>query len=118
MSQRKKSLESGDVVLLDFPGIQKTKRRPAVVVSSSLYHRQRTDIIVGLITSQIGAATAATDHLLQDWALARLRQPSAYRTFLVTVPRSAISSRIGKLSRRDWTSVIKCLRLAIGESDA
>ena len=115
MSQRKKSLESGDVVLLDFPGIQKTKRRPAVVVSSSVYHRQRTDIIVGLITSQIGAATAATDHLLQDWALARLRQPSAYRTFLVT--GSAISSRIEELSRRDWTSVIKCLRLAIGGSD-
>ena len=117
MSQRKKSLESGDVVLLDFPGIHKTKRHPAVIVSSSLYHRQRTDIIVGLITTQIGAATAATDHVLQDWAQARLRQPSAYRTFLVTVPRSAINSHIGKLSNQDWKAVVKCLRMAIADFD-
>ena len=114
MSQRRKKVpESGDVVLLDFPGIHKTKRRPAVVVSSSLYHRQRTDVIVGLITSQIDAATAATDHVLQDWTHARLRQPSAYRTFLVTVPRSAINLHIescqieiGRLSSNafDWQS--------------
>ena len=114
MSQRKKrTLESGDVVLLDFPGIKQTKRRPAVIVSTALYHRQRGDVVVGLITSQIGSATTAMDYLLQDWVAARLRQPSAYRTFLITVPRSAITSRIGKLSTRDWHSVRKCLRLAL-----
>jgi|SRR5882724_5748960 len=115
MNQRRKRIpESGDVVLLDFPGVKQTKRRPAVIVSSPLYHQQRTDVVVGLITSQIAAATAATDHLLQDWAQVGLRQPSAYRTFLITVPRSAISRRIGKLSGRDWRSVLKCLHLALG----
>ena len=115
MNQRRKRIpQSGEVVLLDFPGVKQTKRRPAVIVSSSLYHQQRTDVVVGLITSQIGGATAATDHILQDWADVGLRQPSAYRTFLATVPRSAISGGIGRLSPRDWRSVLECLYLALG----
>jgi mRNA interferase MazF len=118
MNQRRKRIpESGDVVLLDFPGVKQTKRRPAVIVSSALYHQQRPDVVLGLITSQIVGATAATDHILQDWAHVGLRQPSAYRTFLATVPRSAISRRIGKLSTRDWRSVLKCLHLALAGSD-
>src|SRR5215204_3016970 len=98
MKNRDISLEPGDVVILDFPGVQQTKRRPAVIVSAHLYHRERPDVIVGLITSQINAATAATDYQLQDWARARLIQPSAFRSFLVTLPRSAIKGRVGKLS--------------------
>ena len=114
MNQKRKRIpESGDVVLLDFPGVKQTKRRPAVIVSSALYHQQRTDVVVGLITSQIAGATAATDHILRDWHHVGLRQPSAYKTFLTTVPRSAISRRIGKLSNRDWRSVLKCLQLAL-----
>jgi mRNA interferase MazF len=107
------NLEPGDVVLLDFPGVQQTKRRPAVIVSSHVYHRQRPDVIVGLITSQVKAATAATDYLLQDWTQAKLRQPSAFRSFLVTLPRLLISQRVGKLSNRDWQSVLQRIRLAI-----
>ncbi len=118
MNQRRKRIpESGDVVLLDFPGVKQTKRRPAVIVSSALYHRQRTDVVIGLITSQVVGATAATDHTLLDWAHVGLHQPSAYRTFLATVPRSAISRRIGKLSVRDWRAVLKCLHLALGGAE-
>jgi mRNA interferase MazF len=116
MSKRRKRIPEPSDVLLDFPGIQQTKRRPAVIVSSSVYHHQRSDVIVGLITSQIEGATAASDHVLHDWAQANLRQPSAYRTFLVTVPRNAINSRIGKLSNRDWQRVLECLRRAFGIS--
>jgi len=54
MNQRRKRIpQSGEVVLLDFPGVKQTKRRPAVIVSSSLYYQQRTDVVVGLIASQI-----------------------------------------------------------------
>jgi mRNA interferase MazF len=115
--KRKKIPETGDVILLDFPGVKKTKRRPAVIVSSTLYHRQRSDVIVGLITSQVEVATAATDYVLKYWAHARLRQPSAYRTFLTTIPRSAVYRCIGKLSARDWHSVLRCLQLGIGDSN-
>ncbi len=39
MNKTTKLPESGDVVVVDFPGVIGTKRRPAVVVSSSLYHK-------------------------------------------------------------------------------
>ena len=42
----------GDVVAIDFPGVTGVKRRPVVVVSSSVYHASRPDVVVCLITSQ------------------------------------------------------------------
>ena len=107
-------LNAGDVVLLDFPGVKQTKRRPAVVLSSPFYHHQRPDVIVGLITSQVDAATSATDYLLRDWAQARLGQRSAFRSFLVTLPRLAIKRKIGKLSDRDRQSVLQRIQRVFG----
>ena len=52
---------AGDVVVIDFPGVQGIKRRPAVVLSSAVYHTSRPDVVVGLITSRAVAA-GPTDH--------------------------------------------------------
>ena len=52
-TQRYLNLEPGDVVLLDFPGAQETKRRPAVILSPGVYYRVRPDVILGLITTQL-----------------------------------------------------------------
>ena len=116
--KRKRVHAAGDVVLLEFPGARQVKRRPAVVVSSDLYHRKRPDIVVGLITSQTGTATSPTDYVLQDWRSVGLHQPSAYRTFLVTVPSSMASQLIGRLSKRDLDRVRKCLQLALTHADS
>ena len=116
--KRKRVPAAGDVVLLEFPGAREVKRRPAVVVSSSLYHRLRPDIVVGLITSQIKGATSPTDYVLEDWRSVGLHQPSAYRTFLVTLPSSAVSHYIGKLSTIDLEQVRKCLQLALSHVDS
>ena len=45
----------GDVVLIPFPFTNQTttKRRPAVVVSSTTYHRNHPDLILMAITGQI-----------------------------------------------------------------
>ena len=112
MKKIEPNLDAGDVVLLAFPGVQKTKLRPAVILSSRLYHLERPDVIVGLITSQVNAAYTATDYLLQDWADARLRHPSAFRSFLATLPRAVIKRRVGKLSNRDWRSVLERIQRA------
>jgi mRNA interferase MazF len=68
----------GDVVLAPFAGPAGLKERPAVVVSSDLYHACRPDVILGFLTSQVAKATAPTDYLLQDWAAAGLRLPTAF----------------------------------------
>jgi mRNA interferase MazF len=58
--------ECGDVVLVPFPFTDQstTKRRPAVVVSSDAYHRERPDLIILAVSSQArpvaGAGEAAT----------------------------------------------------------
>ena len=114
MKNKEIDLNAGDVVLLDFPGVKQTKRRPAVILSSPFYHRQRPDVIVGLVTSQVDSAISPTDYLLRDWAQARLIQRSAFRTFLVTLPRSVIKRKIGKLSDRDWQSVLERIQRAFG----
>ncbi len=46
------SFNSGDVVTVDFPGFKGIKRRPAVVLSSTIYNTTRPDLILGLITTK------------------------------------------------------------------
>ena len=98
-------LKPGDVVVVDFPGVTGIKRRPAVVVSSDAYHSARPDVIVGLITSQVAGSIGSTDHALADWSAAGLRLPSLFRSFLVTVPRTAVYHVAGHLSDQDWLAV-------------
>lgn len=104
---------AGDVVAIDFPGVTGVKRRPAVVLSSALYHESRPDIIVGLITSQTAAALGPTDYVLQDWVSAGLRVACAFRSFLATLPPSTHPVLIGRLSDRDWRGVLNCLKAAL-----
>lgn len=59
-------MQPGDVVTVEFPGVTGVKRRPAIVVSTNMYHRSRPDVILALLTSQVADATAPTDYILQD----------------------------------------------------
>lgn len=72
----------GDVITVDFPGITGVKRRPAVILSSTTYHANRPDVIVGLITTQT-TALGVTDYVLQDWQAAGLRVASVFQSFIV-----------------------------------
>lgn len=105
--------DAGDIVVADFPGALGVKRRPAVVLSSQTYHATRPDVILGLITSQTASAIRPTDYALQDWSAAGLRLPSAFRAFLVTLPRSAVSAKIGSLTSRDLDGVRLCVKTAL-----
>lgn len=105
-------MQPGDVVTVEFPGITGVKRRPAVIISTDMYHRSRPDVILALLTTQLADATAPTDYILQDWAQAGLHRPSAVRMFLATLPAKAVTV-IGHLSDRDWQEVQQRLRLAL-----
>ena len=109
-------LSAGDLVSVDFPGVTGIKRRPAVILSSSTYHAIRPDIIIGLITSQ-KKGLGATDYILQDWTGSGLRIESVFRSFIITLPRSANLIQIGHLSDRDWQGVCDCIKIAFAEFD-
>jgi mRNA-degrading endonuclease toxin of MazEF toxin-antitoxin module len=97
-------LNPGDLVVFAFPGAHNDKRRPAVVISASLYQQCRPDAIVGLLTSQVHKATTPMDYTLQDWQQAGLRQPSTFRCYLVTTDQRDLNA-VGKLSDKDWRKV-------------
>lgn len=105
-------LKPGDVVTVEFPGIDGVKRRPAVVVSTDQYQRTRPDIILGLVTSQISNTPLPSDYVLQDWAVAGLNKPSMFRTFLSTMPATACTV-IGHLTDEDWEKVQRCLQASL-----
>jgi mRNA interferase MazF len=102
----------GDIVAIDFPGVTGVKRRPAVVISSPVYHTSRPDIVVCLITSQTGIV-GPTDYILEDWEQAGLRLPSVFRCFFATLPPTTHPMFIGRLSERDWQKICVCVRIAL-----
>lgn len=105
-------VKPGDIVTVDFPGVLGIKRRPAAVISSDVYHLNRPDVVLGLLTTQSKAATGPTDYALQDWAIAGLHHPSVFRVFLATLPVTSVVV-IGHLSDRDWLEIQGRLHTAL-----
>ena len=108
--------DPGDVVTVDFLGATGIKRRPAVVVSSALYHQHRPDLVLGVLTSQVSRAITPLAYVLADWASAGLRQPSAFRSYCGMATPTAVRV-IGHLSARDGEGVQACLIQAFAFPD-
>ncbi len=65
------------------------------------------------VTSRVAGMIGPTDYALRDWATAGLRVPSLFRSFLVTVPRTAVYQVAGHLSDNDWLAVRATLGTAL-----
>lgn len=101
------SYRRGDVILVDiaFSGAVGYKRRPAVVLSTEVFNRAGTKLIVAAITSNVSPPFRPGDSLLDDWHAAGLLKPSAVRGVLATVDKIDVVRKLGKLSTRDFTIV-------------
>jgi mRNA interferase MazF len=68
----------GDVIVVPFPFTDQTatKKRPAVVVSSDAYQRERPDLILMAITSQVRPAPTVGEIAIVRWQTAGLLKPS------------------------------------------
>src|SRR5437879_3692702 len=103
---------SGDIVTVDFVGATGIKRRPAIVVSSELYHTHRPDLVLAALTTQLSSANTPVDYILLDWQAAGLHLPSAFRAYFSMAIPSAVTV-IGHLSDKDWRAVQDRLALAL-----
>lgn len=107
--------DRGDVVLVGFVFSDESGRkvRPALVISSSAYHRARREVIVAAITSNVRRRLFA-DHLLTDWKAAGLLFPSLATAIVRTVKRTMIDRKLGSLTTADLQAVERELRRALG----
>jgi mRNA interferase MazF len=108
--------EFGDVVLVPFPFTDQTatKKRPAVVVSSDAYHRDRPDVILMAVTSQARPAGFG-DIPVQRWKEAGLLRPSILKPLLATVETRLVIRKLGRLEPQDREALGRGLRTILGE---
>jgi mRNA interferase MazF len=106
----------GDVVQVHFPFSDPggAKVRPALVLSTTVYHDNWDELLVVAITSRAPKTMRPCDCELQDWHAAGLSAPWWIRSHLATVHRTLIAKRLGQMSSRDLSAVEDCLRTASG----
>jgi mRNA-degrading endonuclease toxin of MazEF toxin-antitoxin module len=104
----------GDVVLIGFVFADESgkKVRPAVVVSSPGYHRNRQEVIVAAITSNVGRRLFG-DHLIREWKAAGLLFPSVATGILRTIKRTMIDRKLGAIPKPDLDAIDRGLRGAL-----
>lgn len=85
------SFDFGDVVLVPFPFTDQSaaKRRPAVVVSPSVYNLARPDVVLMAVTSQVRPSPAFGEIPIGDWKTAGLLGPSVVKPLRRLAPRVA-----------------------------
>jgi mRNA interferase MazF len=108
--------EFGDLVLVPFPFTDQsaTKRRPAVVVSSDAYHRERPDLIILAVTSQAQTQTGFGEASVAKWKEAGLLRPSVLKPVLATIERGLVLRKLGRLADEDRAALRKVLDEILG----
>jgi len=111
------SYEFGDVVLVPFPFTDQTatKRRPAIIVSSAAYHRERPDIILIAVTSQIRASATVGEVVINSWQEAGLIKASVIKPILTTVEKGLVIRKIGQLLEEDQRALRTALSIILGK---
>ena len=109
--------EFGDVVLVPFPFTDQTatKKRPAVVVSSDAYHRDRPDVILMAVTSQVRPAAGVGEVAVQRWKEAGLLKPSVLKPLLATIEKRLVIRKLGRLEAPDREALLRGLQTILGE---
>ncbi len=102
----------GDVVLVPFPFSDQstTKKRPAVVISSTLYNETSPDIVILAVTSKVEKSVGIGECLVSDWKDAGLLKPSAIKPAISTIEQTLVLKKLGALSPRDSFSMDKAIK--------
>ena len=106
----------GDIVLVPFPFTDQTaaKKRPAIVVSSEAYHRDRRDVIVMAVTSQARPGSGIGESTVEGWNDAGLLKPSVIKPVLATIDRDLIIRKLGALRDGDRSTLQRTLSTILG----
>jgi mRNA interferase MazF len=110
------ALRFGDVIVVPFPFTDQTavKKRPAVVISSELYQRERADVILMAITSQVRAAPTVGEVAVVHWQAAGLLKPSVIKPLITTIEAGLVVRQLGTLHADDQKSLRQVLAAILG----
>ena len=106
----------GEVVLVPFPFTDQsgTKKRPAVVVSSSGYNANRRDLVIMAITSQVRTPPGFGEATVADWQAAGLIKPSVLKPVFTTIEQGLVVRTMGALSGNDLRTLRELVAQVIG----
>jgi mRNA interferase MazF len=106
----------GDVVLVPFPFTDQsgTKKRPAVVVSSTGYNASRRDIVIMAITSQVRTPLGYGEAMVAGWQAAGLIKPSALKPVFTTIEQHLVIRTMGRLNAPDAKTLREIIGTVIG----
>lgn len=107
----------GDIVVADvaYSNLLKVKRRPAVVVSVSLYHQWKPDVLLASITSKLAPIEAVGEFAVLHWQQAGLDKPSAVKAVITTTDHAILGNIVGRLSDLDKSSLAAMVALLMGD---
>jgi len=107
----------GDIILVAFPFTDQsaTKKRPAVVISSQAYHRERPDLILMAITSQQKPIEPFGEVAIKNWKQAGLLKPSVLKPLIATIERNLILRTMGKLDSTDRKALREVIQAILGQ---
>jgi len=110
------SFEFGDVLLVPFPFSNQTagKQRPAVVVSAEAYNRERLDLVILAVTSQIRPTLGLGEALVAQWKQAGLIKPSVLKPVLTTIEKGLVIKKLGRLATADREKLREVLDTILG----
>ena len=105
----------GDIVLVPFPFRDQTtsKKRPAVVVSSDEYHRERPDVLLLAVTSRF-RPESDLDVAIAGWEAAGLLKSSLLKPVLTTADRKLLIRQLGSLQAADRAALRALLGRILG----
>ena len=110
------SYSFGDIVLVPFPFTDQTtsKKRPAVVISSQIYHQNKHDLILMAVTSQIGSTQSVGEVLVTDWQDAGLLKPSVIKPVITSLEKRMVLRKLGGLNPQDRQTLSDSLGIILG----
>lgn len=106
----------GEVLLVPFPfsDLSRTKRRPALVISSDAYNHASNDVVIAQITSNVNSVSLPGDHRVDSWEDAGLLAPSLVRPRVTTLHTSLPIRVLGRMPPADMSAIDRGLALALG----
>jgi mRNA interferase MazF len=104
----------GDVVLVGFifPDETGIKRRPAIIISSDVYHTGREEAIIAAITSRTDRVLVG-DYIIDNWQGAGLLFPSVATSIIRTIKQNMIARKLGSMPPPDMGAINDRLRLVL-----